>query len=90
MHVGNKSLSYHIICTSPDCLFEGTHCKKTFVILTIVFLTRIATVDMVLWDDTRIVHLFHKDTASLSTTKKVTVVCDLKVNFVHIIMWSWE
>jgi len=29
--------------------------KKGFVILTIVFLTRIATVDMVLWDDTRIV-----------------------------------
>jgi len=31
------------------------HCKKGFVILTFVFLTRIATVDMVLWDDTRIV-----------------------------------
>jgi len=31
------------------------HCKKGFVILTIVFLIRIATVDMVLWDDTRIV-----------------------------------
>ena len=30
-------------------------CKKGFVILTIVFLTRIATVDMVSWDDTRIV-----------------------------------
>jgi len=29
--------------------------KKGFVILTIVFLTRIATVDMVLWDDTRMV-----------------------------------
>jgi len=29
--------------------------KKEFVILTIVFLTRIATVDMVLWDDARIV-----------------------------------
>jgi len=28
-------------------------CKKGFVILTIAFLTRIATVDMVLWDDTR-------------------------------------
>ena len=29
------------------------HCKKGFVVLTIiVFLTRIATVDMVLWDDT--------------------------------------
>jgi len=32
-----------------------SHCKKGFVLLTIVFLTRIATVDMVLWDDTRIV-----------------------------------
>ena len=31
------------------------HCKKGFVIMTIVLLTRIATVDMVLWDDTRIV-----------------------------------
>ena len=31
------------------------HCKKGFVILTIVFLIRIATVDMVLRDDTRIV-----------------------------------
>jgi len=31
------------------------HCKKGFVILTIVFLTRIATVDMALWDDTRLV-----------------------------------
>jgi len=31
------------------------HCKKGFVILTIVFLPRIVTVDMVLWDDTRIV-----------------------------------
>jgi len=29
--------------------------KKGFVILTIVFLTTIATADMVLWDDTRIV-----------------------------------
>jgi len=29
--------------------------QKEFVILTIVFLTRIATVDMVLWDDARIV-----------------------------------
>jgi len=27
--------------------------QKGFVILTVVFLTRIATVDMVLWDDTR-------------------------------------
>ena len=31
----------------------ATHCKEGFVILAIVFLTRIATVDMVLWDDTR-------------------------------------
>ena len=29
--------------------------QKGFVVLTIVFLTRIATVDIVLWDDTRIV-----------------------------------
>jgi len=39
-------------------LMEATqhqHCKKGFVILTTAFLTRIATVDMVLWDDTRIV-----------------------------------
>ena len=35
----------------PYCM----HCKRGFVILTIVFHTRIATVDMVLWDDTRIV-----------------------------------
>ena len=34
---------------------QPLHCKKRFVIWTIVFLTRIATVDMVLWDDTRIV-----------------------------------
>jgi len=33
----------------------AAHYKKGFVLLTIVFLTRIATVDMVLWDDTRIV-----------------------------------
>jgi len=31
------------------------HCKKGFVILAIIFLTRIATVDMVLWDNTRII-----------------------------------
>jgi len=31
------------------------HCKNGFVILRIVFLTRIATVDMVLWDDARVV-----------------------------------
>jgi len=31
------------------------HCKKGFVILTIIFFTRVATVDMVLWEDTRIV-----------------------------------
>ena len=36
-------------------MFTLLHCKKGLVILTIVFLTRIATVDMVLWDDTRIV-----------------------------------
>jgi len=35
----------------PYCM----HCKRGFIVLTIVFLTRIATVDMVLWDDTRIV-----------------------------------
>ena len=34
---------------------DGIHYKKEFVILTIVFLTRFATVDVVLWDDTRIV-----------------------------------
>ena len=33
----------------------GTLQKKEFVILTIVLLTRFATVDVVLWDDTRIV-----------------------------------
>jgi len=27
------------------------HCKKGFVILTIIFFTRVATVDMVLWED---------------------------------------
>jgi len=39
------------------CMFvKFLHCKKGFVILTIVFLTRIAlTIDMVLWDDTRVV-----------------------------------
>ena len=31
------------------------HCKKGFVILTIIFFTRVATVDMVLWEDTRVV-----------------------------------
>ena len=31
------------------------HCTKRVVILTVVFLTRIATFDMVLWDHTRIV-----------------------------------
>jgi len=31
------------------------HCKKGFVTLTIIFFTRAATVDMVLWEDTRIV-----------------------------------
>ena len=30
------------------------HCKKGFVMLTIIFFTRVATVDMVLWEDTRI------------------------------------
>jgi len=29
--------------------------KKNLLFLTIVFLTRIATVDMVIWDDTRVV-----------------------------------
>jgi len=29
--------------------------QKGFVILTIIFFTRVATVDMVLWEDTRIV-----------------------------------
>jgi len=31
------------------------HCKKGFVISTIIFFPRIATVDMVLWEDTIIV-----------------------------------
>jgi len=31
------------------------HCKKGFVISTIIFFTRVATVDVVLWKDTRIV-----------------------------------
>ena len=35
--------------------FHYQHCKRGFVILTIIFLTRVATVDMVLWKDTRIV-----------------------------------
>jgi len=30
------------------------HCQKGFVISTIIFFTRVATVDMVLWEDTRI------------------------------------
>ena len=34
------------------------NCRKEFVTLTIVFLTRIATVEMVLWDDTKIVQLW--------------------------------
>ena len=38
-----------------DLFPQYMHCKKGFVIFTIVFLTRTATVDMVLWDDTRIV-----------------------------------
>ena len=48
-------------CTYQDCDYIGlpmnifNTTRKEFVILTIVFLTRIATVDMVLWDDTRIV-----------------------------------
>jgi len=38
------------------CVFIiDTAKEKGFVILTILFLTRIATVDMVLWDDTRVV-----------------------------------
>jgi len=36
------------------CLLVN-HCKKGFVILTIIFFTRVATVDMVLWEDTSIV-----------------------------------
>jgi len=45
--------------SNHDCLFNQAitvrkhECKKRIVISTIVFLTRIATVDMVLWDDTR-------------------------------------
>jgi len=37
--------------------WDGTtfHCKKGFVILTIIFFTRVATVDIVLWEGTRIV-----------------------------------
>jgi len=31
------------------------HCKKGFVILTIIFSPRVATVDMILWEDTVIV-----------------------------------
>ena len=34
---------------------HDAHCKKGFVTLTIIFFTRVATVDMVLWEDTRIV-----------------------------------
>ena len=34
---------------------QELHRKKGFVILAIVFLTGIATADMVLWDDTRVV-----------------------------------
>ena len=43
--------------TTVTKLFATTavHCKKGFVILTIALLTRITTVDTVLWDDTRIV-----------------------------------
>jgi len=41
--------------TSQDCPRNPGHCKKGFVILTIIFFTRVATVDMVLWEDTRIV-----------------------------------
>jgi len=50
--------SVHFNCSIMVSYIPGQsnqHCKKGFVILTIVFLTRIATVDMVLWDDTRIV-----------------------------------
>jgi len=32
-----------------------SHCIKVFVILTIIYFTRVATVDMVLWEDTTIV-----------------------------------
>ena len=39
--------------TTPG--YMHAHCKKGFVILTIVFLTRTATLYMVLWDDTRVV-----------------------------------
>ena len=32
------------------------HCKKGFDLMTIIFFTRVTTVDMVVWEDTRIVH----------------------------------
>jgi len=36
-------------------ILKSSHCKKGFVTLTIIFFTRVATVDIVLWEDTRIV-----------------------------------
>jgi len=45
-------------CQNNKCFFavmHACHCKKGFVILTIIFFTRVATVDMVLGKDTRIV-----------------------------------
>jgi len=54
MQAKKKEWKFHVECTSglgrqhvsvPLVLLE-LHCKKGFVILTFVFLTRIATVDM--------------------------------------------
>ena len=49
--------SHSFIATQQSQYYEEckVHCKKGFVILTIIFFTRVATVDMVLWEDTRIV-----------------------------------
>jgi len=51
----NPKRSHAMHGTSQDCPRNPGHCKKGFVILTIIFFTRVATVDMVLWEDTRIV-----------------------------------
>jgi len=45
----------HIQLMCFHSYIQEPHCKKGFVILAIVFLTRIAPADMVLWDDTRVV-----------------------------------
>jgi len=56
----SKKLHANCSMHGQDYMFQfepgaHAHCKKGFVILTIVLLTRIATADMVLWDDTRMV-----------------------------------